>query len=426
MSEKQTKTVKDDFKKARKKHKVRRTVTSLLLAFALLYLPVVLIASGGAGARISLITTGTISDSIKTEGLLLKEEKLIFLPFDGTYTKTAEEGERIPAGSTIATVVEDAYASKLKELESLSNEILMRKKEGSLSSGIFTRDLRQIENEISQTVGEIASVASQGRIGDLAYLEEELNRLESARNEIVSGSMTTDQYTEELERQYAILKESLAGKVTEIKAAEPGYLSFEPDGYEDFLSESDIGGFTAIETQTAIRQFGKENPSQTGSKPFAKLVTGNSYTLVTVLDESDADRIRNVQAVEIIIEDLSLLFSADEFRFGAEDGKKTVVYIEINKKLGELVSQRHIDFEIQINKHSGFMVPIRSLLNYEAYPIRKVELAKVTDNWIEFIEVEVIAVDKTHALIKPVEGTLNLYDYYAVNPKRVEEGQVVR
>ena len=72
------------------------------------------------------------------------------------------------------------------------------------------------------------------------------------------------------------------------------------------------------------------------------------------------------------------------------------------------------------------MVPIRSLLNYDAYPIRQIELAKVKENWISFMPVRILASNGTHAIIEPLEGSLNLYDYYAVNPKRVEEGQVVR
>lgn len=424
MSDKETK--KDDFSKIRKKHRVRRTISSALLAFALLYLPVVLIASGGAAAEISLLTSGTISDSIEAEGLILKEEKLLYLPFEGTYTQSVSEGERIPAGSTIATIVEDAYAAKLRELDNLANEIILRKKDGGLSSGIFTRDLKQIEEEIGENIGEIASLVATGRLDDLAYFEEEIIRLESARDEIVAGSMTTDQYTEDLQRQYNVLSESLSGKVTAIKASEPGYISFEIDGYEGAMTEETIRGFSAEETRTAIKQFGRESLDNSIGSPFAKLVTGNSYTLVAVIDDSDADRMRGFSDFELSIEKPNLSFDTNEVEFGVSNGGKTVIYIKVNKKLGELASARRVSFSIKLYEYSGLMVPVRSLLNYEAYPIREVELARVRDNWIQFIEVEVLAANKTHAIIQPVEGTLNLFDYYAVNPKRVEEGQVVK
>ncbi|MBN1623135.1 MAG: hypothetical protein JXN10_06600 [Clostridia bacterium] len=424
MSDKETK--KDDFSKIREKHRVRKTISSLLLAFAVLYLPIVLIASGGARAEISLLTIGTISDSIEAEGLLLKEENILFLPFEGTYTQSVSEGERIPAGSTIATVVEDAYASKLRELENLANEILLRKKEGGLSSGIFTRDLKQIEEELSDNIGEIASLVATGRLDDLAYFEEEITRLESARDEIVAGSMTTDQYTEDLQRQYDVLSVSLMGKVTEIKASQPGYISFEIDGYEGTMTEEIIRGFSAEEARMAIKQFGRDSSDDNTDSPFAKLITGNSYTLVAVIDDSDADRMRGFANFELTIEKPDLSFGTNEVEFGVSQGGKTVIYIKVNKKLGELASARRINFSIQLYEYSGLMVPIRSLLNYEAYPIREVELARVKDNWIQFMSVEVLAANKTHAIIRPVEETLNLFDYYAVNPKRVEEGQVVR
>jgi len=424
MSDKETK--KDDLSKARKKHRVRKIISSLLLLFAVLYLPIILIASGGARAEISLLTVGTISDSIETEGLLLKEETKLYLPFEGTYTQMVTEGERIPAGFTIASVVEDAYASKLKELESLAAEILLRKKEGGISSGIFTRDLKQIEEEIGSNISEIVSLVSSGRLGDLSYFENEITRLESARDEILAGSLTTDQYTEDLERQYNALSESLYGKVREIKAPEPGYISFEIDGNEGVMTEEIMKGFSADEAKSAIRQFAGEGAGSQGSEPFAKLITGNSYTLVAVLDEKDADRMKGIGQFELEIEEPNLSFDVSNVEFGVSGGGRTVIYIEVNKKLGELAASRRISFSIRLYKYTGFMVPIRSLLNYEAYPIRQVELARVKDNWIQFTEVEVLAANKTHAIIKPVDGTLNLYDYYAVNPRRVEEGQVVR
>ena len=424
MSEKEVK--KDDFSKVRKKHRVRRTIVSVLLAFLVLYLPIVLIASGGARAEISLLTTGSISDSIETEGIVLKQENLLYLPFDGTYTEAVSEGERIPAGYTIATIVEDAYATKLKELDNLANEILLRKKDGGLSSGIFTRDLKQIEEEIGDLIEEIASVVSTGRLDGLSYFEDEITRLESSRDEIVSGSMTTDQYTEDLERQYNVLNESLSGKATDIKSSEPGYISFDIDGYEGVMTEETIRGFSADEVKTTIKQFGKEAPEKINNAPFAKLVTGNFYTLVTVIDDKDADRMRGQAEFKLSFENPDLSFDVNDIEFGVSEGGKTVIYIKVNKKLGELASERRVSFRIQLYEYTGLMVPVRSLLNYEAYPIREVELARVKDNWIEFIEVQVLVANKTHAIIRPKEGTMNLYDYYAVNPKRVTEGQVVR
>lgn len=422
----ENKAKKDDFSKARKKHKVRRAITSLLLAFAVLYLPVVLIASGGASAKISLLTTGAISDSIEAEGLILKQENELYLPFDGTYTKEVSEGERIPTGCTIATIVEDTYATKFKELDNLANEILLRKKEGGLSSGIFTRDLKNIEDQIGDTVEDLAFMVSTGKLENLEYYADQITKLESARDQIVSGSMSTDQYTEELENQYKVLQESLSGKVTEIKSSEPGYISFQTDGYEGVLTEEVIRGFSPEEVRTAIKQFNKQEPDYSGADPFAKLVTGNQYTLVTVLDEKDANRMRGLSIFELVIDEPDVSFTVNDVEFGETQDGKTVVYMGINKKLGELVASRRVNFNIKIFEYQGLMVPVKSLLNYEAYPIRTIELARVKDNWIEFIEVRVLAANQTHAIIEPVEGSLNLFDYYAVNPKKVEEGQVVR
>ncbi|MFO7611054.1 MAG: HlyD family efflux transporter periplasmic adaptor subunit [Clostridia bacterium] len=415
-----------DLTKIKKRRKIRKIIYLALLGFLLLYVPAILLASNGARAELAIIGNGSISDSIKAEGLVLKEELVFTLPFDGVFTKEASEGERVPAGYKIASVVDEIYAVKFREMEELADEILSRKKNGDINSGIFTRDLKLIEDRIRDKVREMAVIVSTGSLAGIAELQEEIEAYSADRDAIISGSSTEDAYTGDLENRYNILRQSLADKMAGIYTDRPGYISYAADGLEGIFAPGTVFEYTVPELKAAIKNTGGAAQAKDLGNAFARLVTGNFYTLAFVLDEKDADKLKARGSATLTIEEMGIEFMVDDIEYGDEDDGKVCVFMKTNKKLGELASARKIKAEIVFYKYTGLMVPVKSLLNMDAYPIREVEIAKVSDNWIKFITVEVVASNGSYAIIRNPAGELNLYDSYAVRPKKVEEGQVVK
>ncbi len=425
MPEKESKTKTKDFKKIKKRKRIIKYLYLVFLLFLILYVPGVLLASGGAGADVAIIGNGSIIDSIKAEGLVVRDDKLFAMPFDGIYMKEASEGERIPAGYRVASIVDETFESKFRELEALEAEILSRKKDGDINSGIFTKDLLQVEERIKSGVQEIASMVSEGSLENLQSIISEIDNYSKYRDEIVSGSSSSDAYTGELEVQYKILEQSLEDKVVNIYSDKPGYISYWIDGYEETYNTINIINSGPEEIKEAIRQGGDRQTAESGGA-FARLSTGNYFTIVFVLNESDADKLKVRNSAKLVISEMGIEFNVDVIEFGAETDGKVCVYFKTNKKLNELASVRTVNAEIVFYEYTGLIVPVKSLLNMDAYPIRKIELAKVQDNWVHFIEVDVIAEDGGNAIILSPGGELNLFDYYVLRPKSVEEGQVVK
>lgn len=427
MPEKDTKaeTKTRDFKKIKRRKRIIKYLYLVFLLFLILYVPGILIASGGAGADIAIIGNGSIIDSIEAQGLVVRDEKLFTMPLDGIYKKEASEGERIPAGYKIASIVDETFEEKFREMEILGAEILSRKKDGDISSGIFTKDLMQVEERIKAGVQEIASMVSEGSIENLQSVVNDINNYSDYRDEIVSGSSSHDAYTSELESQYNLLEQSLKDKVVNIFTVEPGYVSYWVDGFENKYNMINVYDFEPDEIKEAIRQGGDMQTAES-SGAFARLATGNYFTIVFVLDEKDADKLKSRGTAGLRINDMGIEFSVDNIEYGSETDEGVCVYFKTNKKLNELSSVRTVDAEIIFYEYTGLIVPVKSLVNMDAYPIRSVELAMVRDNWVHFIEVDVIAEDGANAIIKSPEGELSLFDYYVLRPKRVEEGQVVK
>jgi hypothetical protein len=418
------KAEKTDLSKLRRRKKIRKTIYFALLIFALLYIPVVLLASGGARADIAVIGNGVISDFETADGIVIREEEYISLPFDGVFAKDAMEGERVPAGYRIATVVDEAYSVKFEELEKMERDILDRKRDNGGGSGIFTRDLQQIEEKIAGCVSEIAASAVKG---DLRGFEEALSKIEeysSRRDAIISGNSPEDTYTRDLVEQYEVLKKGISDKMHEIYTKEPGYISYQIDGLEKVLTPANITGYTVEELQKAVKN--PEDSAESDPKAVARLIKGNSYILAFVLDDKKAEKLESLNSVKIEIAEYGITVTSKDTEFGGTSDGKTCVFFKINEKLSELAPARKIGAKIIFYEHKGLMVPLNSLVNIDAYPIRQVELAKVSDNWVHFIEVEIAAKNETYAIIESPGNELALYDSYVTRPYKVSEGQVVR
>ncbi len=423
MPERENKT--KDLEKIRKRRKVVKYLYLAFLLFLVLYVPGVLLASGGAGADLAIIGNGTIIDFIEAEGLVVRDDKIFDMPFDGVFIKEADEGERIPAGYKIASIVDQTFESTFTKMVSLDNEILARKKDGDINSGIFTKDLLHIEKKIQTGIQEIALMIATGSLENLQSIMIEINNYSTYRDEIISGSSSSDAYTEDLEAQKEILQQSLSGKVVSKYSIEPGYISYRVDGYEDIYNTENIVEFTPEEIREAVERGGNIESDETG-EIFARLSTGNYFTIAFVLDEDEAERLKSSGNAKLYIDELGIQFYVNKIEFGVESDGKVCVFFQTNKKLNELASVRTVKARIIFYEFSGLMVPVKSLVNMDAHPIRQVELAMLQDNWVHFIEVEVIAKDNSNAIITSPGGGLSLFDYYVLKPKKVQEGQVVK
>ncbi len=78
MPEEENKT--RDFKKIKKRKRIIKYLYLVFLLFLVLYVPGILLASGGAGADIAIISNGTIIDAIEAEGLVVRDEKIFTMP----------------------------------------------------------------------------------------------------------------------------------------------------------------------------------------------------------------------------------------------------------------------------------------------------------------------------------------------------------
>ncbi len=418
-----------DMTKYIKRRKAKKIISSIAIIFLCLYIPIIIILATSSKADLAMIHNGLLKDSYKVEGIFFKEEQLYYAQFDGVFAKGANEGERVPAGYSIASIVQKDYVDLFTQLENLQEEIYLRKQNGEINSGIFTRDLKDIEEQIKVNIISITKNVNDFQLGNISGYLEQIARYHELRNEIISGLSSHDIYVEDLEKQAKLLEDSFANQISTIETVSPGIVTYMIDGLEslfniDRVSSSTIDSFSQLLSNDYSKTPQLNNI--VSGEPFVKMVYGNSFYIGFIVDVEQVYKLIEKEQVKIAINYPYMTVTAKNMIISEQNDKEALVFFEIDSGLNELVSTRKVTCEIIYSEYYGLKVPLSSLSNLEAYPYQNITLGLVKENWVSFIDVDIVVSDQTYAIIESKDKKISLYDFYVQKPNRVEEGQIVR
>jgi len=418
-----------DIKKYIRRKKIRKVISFIIVTFLCIYIPTVIILATSSKPNLDMIKNGEIKDYIKADGIVLKEEQVYYSQFKGVFAKGAIEGEKVPAGYTIATIVNEDYMDLFNQLENLKKEILIRKQSGEINSGIFTRDLKDIEDNIKKSVSEITKDIYSNKTNDISTHLEQISQYQIFRNKIISGLSSDDIYIGDLEKQLKQLENSFIEQIYEVKTIKPGFVTYNIDGLEEQYKYSDVLTYSIVQFKELLDkkiEKSNENNMLDTSTPFVKMVYGNSYYIGFILQNNDITRLKGTDNIYLDIKNPTISIKVKNIIYGSSDDQNTCVFFEVDSKLNELSSIRKITADIILSEHHGLKVQLSALKNYKIYPYNNVQIGLVNNNWVNFVDVDIIVSDETYAIIENKDQKIGLYDYYVLKPNKVTEGQIVK
>ncbi|MFO7635852.1 MAG: HlyD family efflux transporter periplasmic adaptor subunit [Clostridia bacterium] len=343
--------------------------------------------------------------------------------------KNAMEGQRVPAGHVVASIVNRQYMDVFHEIQYLGNEILLLKKNSGETSGIFTRDLKKINDDIIVLVSDIAGGLVQGDLSGFGFALANIQRNARMRNDIMVGAPTSDAYIRELSQKVVQLEKILEGNMSEIATVRPGYASYHIDGLEGEFSFDAMHLLSPVEVGRIIKERSPQAivaEEITEGKTFMKTVNDDSFYMAFVLDNKAAGMVLSAKGMVLEADDPAVRIPLGGAILGEKDEVSTVVFFKVESKQGELTGLRRIKGKIILSEYNGLIVPVSSLVQLRSYPYKEVQLAVIKDIWVSFLDVRVVFENGTNAIIESSDGRFSLYDKYILKPDSVEEGQSIR
>lgn len=424
--------VKDDKVKNKDRFTGRLKLGSfLILLFLLLYIPSLIFWVYGKNISTDIIRIGELEDSLNVDAYIVRDERAINSPLDGISIRVINEGEKIKAGDTIATVLNKSSEKLLDDLKTLDLRIIKAQKEKSENDDFFSEDVRKLDKEIEEKLMLVIAQGNSNSLSKAKVIKSEIDGLIQKKASITGSLSSSDAYIKSLKKEKSMLQGRVNENTKNIDSNSPGIISYIVDGYEELLNPEKIFDLTPKDLEgIKIRENNKDmdDLSVEYNKPFVKVIKGIDYYTVFVMDKKRAGDFKVDDSLGIRINDIDKVVPGIVSYKSNEIEGKYVIAVKSDRALSETAALRKINIDLIKKYYDGLRVPVKSLINIDLES-KKAQIALVRANRAKFVPVRIIGRNNEFAIIDNIdeyaESGISLYSSYIINPKNIEEGQII-
>ncbi|MFZ5988839.1 MAG: HlyD family efflux transporter periplasmic adaptor subunit [Bacillota bacterium] len=403
----------------------------LVLLFLLLYVPSLIFWVYGKNINTDIIRMGEIEDSINVDAFIIRNETVLNSPMDGKCIKEVGEGEKIQAYSRVATILNKSSEKLLDDMKALDLRIIDVQKQKSSNEDFFSDDVKKIDKEIEEKLKVVIDQGNDNSLLKIRKIKDEIDGLIRKKASIIGELSSSDVHLSSLLKEKRALEGKIKENTRDIISKSSGIISYMVDGYENILDPEKIGDLTPNDLdKIKIKEKARDvdDLSVELDRPFAKVIREIYYDIVFVLDKRSEADFRVDDHISIRINDIDKVIDGIIAYKSKEIDGKYVVSVRVDKAMSETAGLRKINIDLIKSYYSGLRVPLKSLRNIDTLNM-KAELALVRANRARYTPVKIIGKNNEFAIIDNMEisfkSGVSLYTSYIINPKNIEEGQII-
>jgi len=403
--------------------------TLILVVFLLIYLPSLLYIMYSNGVETDLLKYGKIEEVQNIDGVFVRNETVINSPDTGNCVMDVLESEKVPAFCRIASIVKNVPVSTYEELKKKELEISRAQDAQKENVTAFSGDIRKLDDDIIENVKKLADQSGRGSLVDSNDTITRIDNIVYRKSNIFGDGSKSAAYIKKLQSEKAAIESRLNNNVKEIRTSSAGLVSYAIDGYESILTPEFIKNATPkdlekITTKETNRDFNVIDAQQ--GKPVAKLVKDLESYLVASVDEKASKDLTLDREVKIRINDTGLTIdSVIIYSSNVMDGKRIICF-KFDTCLNETIGLRRINADLVLSSSSGLKVPRNCLQNID-YKNKTAEIVLVKGMTAKIKKIRIVGMNEDAAIIDNAEGedSIALYNTYILNPKNIQEGQII-
>lgn len=403
--------------------------TLVLVVFLLIYLPSLLYIMYSNGIDTDLLKYGKIEEVLNVDGVFVRNETVINSPDTGNCVMDVSEGEKVPAFFRIASIIKNVPISTYEELKKKELEISRAQEAQKNNVTAFSGDIRKLDDEIIENVKKLANQSIRGSFVDSNDTITKIDNIVYKKSNIFGDGSKSAAYIKKLQSEKAAIENRLNNNINEIRTPFSGLVSYAIDGYEsiltpDFIKNATPKDLEKITTRETNRDFNVIDAQQ--GKPVAKLVKDLESYLVAAVDDKACKDLTLDKDVKIRVNDTGLTIdSVIIYSSNVMDGKR-VISFKFDNSLNETIGLRRINADLILSSSSGLKVP-RSCLRNIDYKNKTAEIVIVKGMTARIKKIRITGMNEDAAIIDNPEGesSIALYNTYVLNPKNIQEGQII-
>ena len=419
----------------------KRILVAALTILALVYVTYLLISANFNMYPTENAVQATVSNSIRTNGLIIRNETVIQNQSTGILSYTVSNGEAVEANCEVAKVFsnqEDAVANS--QADSIQKRIASLKdtqksaKTGAVSVEVINNNIRN----------NLISYLSDVNRFDINAVKSDADKLLTSINQrqLLTGKISNfDDQISALATEMDYLRASSGENVDTVTTPKAGYFTEFCDGYENAFSFSKIDEMT-LEDFRSIQKH--EVPENTAGKVISdvKWYVACEVTSDQAAELSVYDGTINVLFTEASTEPIPATLG----RIQRDDSGKALVVLECDYMDSSLLEARQEAIEIGMGSYTGLRVSKRAIhddyvtkTTYDENDKPHKEQKKVQGVYvlygseIQFKQISILYATKDYVICdtSPQENvlfngeTISLYDKVIVKGDDLYDGKVI-
>ena len=341
------------------------------------------------------VKVGSLTTPATFNGLVLREEEIVYAQDAGYVNYYTREGERVASGDLVYSV--DSSGDLAEMLKNASEDDRIMSNE----------DFNEIKNEIVSFTKDF-STKKFTPVYDFKYNLQGTTLKLSNLNVLNSiDNMSSGHYGNSIKMKYA---------------PRSGYVVFSMDNYEDVsLDNITVDHFKRKDYEK--KQFVNNELVASGNAVY-KLVTSEDWKVVIETDESTAQKIKEEGNVLVkFLKNQTSCYAATDV---VKHGEGTFVVLSFRNYVSSFVNDRFMDIEIVMEEKTGLKIPNTSIVEKEFFLIPEEYGTVLDDDGSVYFNIQSYN-DKGQLANVEIKTEIydNKYGYYYINAPEIELGTVI-
>lgn len=326
----------------RKKWNINTGVIIFGIVFIYLFATVLMYLTGKHISAYEVREGSILKDNAYT-GFIVRKEMVINADADGYVNYFAPEGSKVGAKTNVYSLSQE----ELDFTESTTEE----------SAELTAEE----QNSILLKIQDFAGDFDAEQFGDVYMLKSNI------------GTVLESKSTQSRQSQLNEMLTAGTAGLQVYRAGTPGIVIYSTDGYEN-ITISDIKE-EMITKQNYEQVSFKNNSKIKAGEPAYKVVTDDTWTLVILLDEETAEKMADMEYVQVQFSKDHETATADFALYNTENGGN-LGFLTFNSSMVRYAKERYLDIELILENESGLKIPKSSVVKKDFYEVPESYLTK--------------------------------------------------
>jgi len=354
----------EKIKNRKNKNKVKIVLISILFIAVIFYAIYTAWQLFTNPTDVFLVEQGSISEEIKAEGYVIRDEKKIQgNNYKNGMVQIKAEGEKCAKNENVFRYYskgEEELVNKIHELDEKIDEAQKNSK-----AMVYPGDIKLLEKEIELRLLEISK---NNNIQKITEYKREIEKYIKKKTNIIGENSEAGSYLNNLIQERKKYESQLNSGSEYIKAPMSGVVSYKVDDLEEVLTPNDFSSYNRSFFESLNLKTGQTIATNT---ECGKIVNNYECFIATIIKKSQLHDIKQGSKLDLRLSNGDEIPGRVEYIMEQTNDDILVVF-KINKDVEKLIGSRKISFDIIFWQYSGYKVPNTAIIkeNDLSYVVR--------------------------------------------------------